>query len=78
LEEHKISRFDNKFLIVPSSELEKRITVKDAGKKRIFNFCFHFEDGRVWDERVTVSLENKLTDYSQFLEAWNLIEQALK
>lgn len=78
LGEHKISRFDNKFLIVPSSELEERVTVKDAGKKRIFSFCFHFEDGRVWDERVTVSLENPLTDYRQFLDAWSLIGKAIQ
>jgi hypothetical protein len=48
------------------------------GKRGIFSFCFHFEDNRVWDERVTVSLENSLTDYRKFLEAWNLIEQALQ
>ena len=58
--------------------MEERIHVKDAGKRGIFSFCFHFEDNRVWDERVTVSLENSLTDYRKFLEAWNLIEQALQ
>jgi hypothetical protein len=72
-----VSRFDNKFLIVPSSELEKRMAVKNAGKRQIYSFYFHFEDARVWDERVAVTLENRLTDYSEFLDAWDLIGRAL-
>ena len=76
--EHKVSSFQNKFLIVPKHELEKRVKIKDAGKKKVFSFCFHFEEKRVWDERVTVSTENELSDYSQFLEAWNLIKEALR
>jgi len=75
--EHKVSRFQNKFLVVPRRELKERVDIKDAGKKDIFSFCFHFEDNHVWDERVKVTLENKLTDYSQFLESWSLIEEAL-
>lgn len=76
--EHKVSRFQNRFLIVPTTELRKRTEVKDAGKRNIFSFCFHFEGDRVWDERVTVTLQNNRTDYSQFLEAWNLIEEKLQ
>jgi len=74
--EYKISRFENKFLIVPSSELGKRMAVKDAGKKSIYSFCFHFQDKNVWDERVTVTLDNPLTDYSRFLNAWQLMDKA--
>ena len=82
--EHKISRFENKFLIVPSAELEKRMTVKDSGAREVYSFCFHFgfnnEDGKVWDERVTVSSlnHNELTNYSKFLQAWELIREALE
>jgi len=61
-------------LIVPKEELKKRIKVKDAGRKKVYSFCFHFENGGVWDERV----KNGPTDYSQFLGAWNLIKQALQ
>jgi hypothetical protein len=75
--EHKLSYFQNRFLIVPRSELNERVRIKDAGKSGIFSFCFHFEDDHVWDERVIVSLENKLTDYGRFLEAWSLIEKTL-
>ena len=78
LAEHKVSKFDNKFLIVPSAELEKRMTIKYPGSKKIFSFCFHFEDGKVWDERVTVGLDNPLMDYSQFLNAWDLVSKALR
>jgi hypothetical protein len=77
LGEHKVSRFDNKFLIVPSSELEKRMAVKNAGKRQIYSFYFHFEGAKVWDERVTVKAGNPLTDYSEFSDAWNLIGKAL-
>lgn len=77
LGEHKVSRFDNKFLVVPSSELEKRFAVKDSGKRQIYSFYFHFEEETVWDQRVTVTRENPLTDYSEFLDAWELIREAL-
>lgn len=76
--EHKVSSFGYKFLIVPSSEVEKRMTVKDAGKRSIYSFCFHFQDKNVWDERVTVTLDNPLTDYSQFLNAWDSVRKALE
>jgi len=76
--EHKISLFKNKFLVVPSTEIEKRMALKDPGKREVYSFCFHFEDGKVWDERVTVStLDNPLTKYDDFLDAWYLIRQML-
>jgi predicted RNA-binding Zn-ribbon protein involved in translation (DUF1610 family) len=62
-------------------ELEKRMTVKDAGSKQVYSFYFHFgegkEEGKVWDERVTAS-HNELTDCSQFLNAWQSIRRALE
>lgn len=75
---YRISHFENKFLIVPYSELEKRVTIKDPGRRQIYSFCFHFEDTNVWDERVTVALNNRLTNYSEFLNAWHLIQQRLE
>lgn len=41
--EHRLSTFEQKFIIVPTSELEKRIMVKNAGNRGIFFFCFNFE-----------------------------------
>lgn len=76
--EHKVSSFGYRFLVVPSSELERRMTVKDPGKKSIYSFCFHFQDKNVWDERVIATLDNPLTDYSQFLNAWDLIDRTLR
>jgi hypothetical protein len=77
--EHKeVSHFENKFLIVPSAELEKRMAIKSPGKnKPIYQFCFHFEDKNVWDERITVPIGNPLANYSIFLNAWNLIRELL-
>lgn len=74
----KVSSFGYKFLVVPSSELEKRIVVKDAGKKLIYSFCFHFQDKNIWDERVITTLDNPLTEFSKFLNAWDLIGKALE
>jgi hypothetical protein len=49
--------------------------IKSIGEKKIYNFCFHFEESKVWDERVTVpTLSNSLADYSDFLDAWHLRE----
>lgn len=70
---HKIRGFENKFLIVPKEELKKKIKFKDAGKKNVYSFYFHFENEKVWDERV----KNGPTDYSKFLGAWKLVEDAL-
>ncbi|MBS7631806.1 hypothetical protein KEJ47_09635 [Candidatus Bathyarchaeota archaeon] len=71
--EHKTSRFENKFLVVPSAELRRRISVKDPGEAQTYSFCFHFEDNRVWDERIAVP-HNGLTTYDQFIDAWSLIK----
>jgi hypothetical protein len=72
-----VSSFDHRFLVVPSSELEKHMAVKDAGKISIFSFCFHFRDNNIWDERVTTTLDDSLTDYTQFPNAWNLVAHTL-
>lgn len=73
----KAKSFGYRFLIVPSSELEKRMAVKNAGKNLTYSFCFHFQDKNIWDEKVTSTLDNPLTEYSKFLNAWDLIGKAL-
>lgn len=76
--EHKL-RFKPRYLIVPSPELERRMSAKDPGAKRIYSFCFHFEENRVTDERVkkNVDLDDERVNYNPFLEAWDLIERSL-
>jgi hypothetical protein len=76
--EHKVSSFGYKFLILPSSDLEKRMSAKGPGKRAVYSFHFHFEDKNVWDERVTVTLDDERTNYSQFLNAWDLVRRALE
>ena len=75
--EHKVSTFGYKFLVVPSDEIEKRLVIKDPGKRNIFSFCFHFQGRNVWDERVRATLDDPRTDYSQFLNAWEQIDKVL-
>jgi hypothetical protein len=53
------------------------MAIKDPGKSGIYSFCFHFESTKVSDERVMVTLENPLTDYSPFSDAWSLIKEAM-
>jgi hypothetical protein len=75
---HKISRFENRFLVVPVEELRRRAKIKDPGKPGVYSFCFHFENNRVWDERITAEIGDERANYSQFLDAWHLIKRALK
>lgn len=62
------------FLIVPKNELRKRSKIKDSGKSKKFSFCFHFEDQKVWDERITEPITDERADYSKFLGAWELLQ----
>jgi hypothetical protein len=77
--EHKFE-FQKRFLVVPKDELMKRISIKDPGKSGVYSFCFHFEKDKVWDERVT-SVGNELSidrsDYTRFLDAWDLVKKTL-
>lgn len=69
--EHRLSTFENKFLIVPTSELETRLEDKATGKKEIYFFCFNFEGKKAVEKR------HEIADYSDYLNRWDLIEKAL-
>lgn len=70
--EHKLAFFENRFLIVPTADLKKFAKEKNAGKKGIYSFYFHFDGNSVFDKR------DGLTDYSKYLESWNSIKESLK
>jgi len=70
--EHRFNAFENKFLIIPTSELDKRIKTKDSGKKEIYSFYFNFEGKKVVEKRDAV------TDYSEYLNRWTLIKEAIE
>jgi len=74
--EHRVSAFEYKFLIVPTNELQERLRVKDPGKKGKYSFYFYFEGSMVLDVREKIE-EHHLMDYSKFLDAWQLITEAL-
>ena len=76
--DYKARSFQNRFLIIPTKELIRRARTKHAGSKEIYSYCFHFENAKVWDERVIEGANTSLTNYSKFLDAWPLIEQALE
>lgn len=76
--ETKVSEFQNEFLVVPQHEIRRRVTIKDSGKKRVFSFYFSFDQGDVCDTRVRASdKDSPLADYSDFRNAWHLIDKAL-
>jgi hypothetical protein len=75
--EHRVSSFDYKFLIVPSSELQDRVRAKNPGKRGKYSFYFCFEGPKVLDVREKLDEQN-LMDYSRFLNTWHLIDEALK
>jgi hypothetical protein len=70
--EHRLSSFEQKFIIVPTLELEKRIKNKNEGKRGIYFFYFNFEGKKVVEKRDAV------TDYSDYLNRWDLIERELE
>ena len=67
-----MASFENKFLIVPTADLKRLAKDKNSGKKGIYSFYFHLEGKNVTDKR------DGLTDYSKYLNAWNLIQDGLK
>jgi len=69
--EHRFSTFENKFLIVPASELEKRLESKETGKKGIYYFYFNFDGKKAIEKR------DAIIDYSEYLNRWDLIKKAL-
>ena len=72
--EHSPSPFEHKFVIIQTSDLQKLIekAKKKAGKKGVFSFYFNFEGNQVVEKRGIV------TDYSNYLNNWDLIQQALE
>ena len=72
--EHRMLRFENKFIVISTSELSKRIKDgnKNAGKRGIYSFCFNFEGKKVVEKR------DALVDYSKYLNRWDLIKHDLQ
>jgi hypothetical protein len=70
--EHSLSQFKNRFLIVPFQALSKKI--KHARKRASggkYWFYFNFDGKRVVETR------DRITDYSDYLENWKIIENGL-
>jgi hypothetical protein len=72
--EHSPSPFEHRFIIISTSELERQIekAKKKSGEKGIFSFYFNFDGEKVIEKRDVP------TDYSKYLNKWDLIEQALE
>ena len=71
--EYTVSSFENRFIIVPTSTLEKLIKIKKPAKGEIYSFYFHFEGKKAVEIR-----DKKVGDYSKYVNNWKLIDEALK
>lgn len=68
----RVRTFENRFVIVPARELEGLVGGKSAGKKGVYSFYFSFDEEGVADVRDGV------TNYSEYLDRWDLIQKALE
>jgi len=69
--ERRLSTFENRFVIVPARELEGLVEGKSAGKKGVYSFYFSF------DGETVLEVRGEMTDYSRYLNRWDLIRKAL-
>jgi hypothetical protein len=77
LGEHKVASFDSKYLIVPSSEIQRRARYKKPGQNNIYSFYFRFDGPKVTEIREGREATGIYFDYSEFLDNWNQIEEPL-
>jgi hypothetical protein len=78
----KKNRFVIQFVIVPTDELIDRIKLKKPNKNGTYNFYFRFgDDGTLHEvrEKKSVVQDNpKAFNYSEYLNAWNLIQEVME
>jgi len=74
-DKNKMKKFENKFLIVPTSdlELEKLLKNKKIDKRGRYSFYFNFEGNKVTEKR-----EPPPTDYSEYLDRWDLVKDKIE
>lgn len=72
--ENKVTEFEEKYLIVPAIEMERRVKAKQSGKNKVYRFYFRFEGPEVFDIRGRKYSKDGPMDYSKFLENWKQIE----
>ena len=78
IDEHRVSRFQYVYLIVPYFELNLRLPTKNPGSRKIYRFYFHIENDSASDLRVKTGTDSDLSDYSGFFNAWHLIDSFLE
>ena len=77
--ETKLSKFDERYIIIPTTDLREKLHSKKASKGK-YSFYFVFsDDGEVWDTREhTKRYEpGDGVPYTAYLENWHLVEEAL-
>ena len=70
--ESKMS-FENRFIVVPTDELKGRLQYKKIVKNDIYSFYFNFNEERILDKRVIKDTDPQKIDYTDFRDAWRLV-----
>lgn len=78
LGEHKVARFEQRFLVIPASEIEGRVKSKRAGKNQVYSFYFRFDGDRVSEIRESRKNDIREVDYTEFLDNWEQIGKVLE
>lgn len=77
LGKHKVDAFEQKYLVVPAIEIERRVVAKKAGKKGVYSFYFRFDGPNVLDTREDHNSRDARSNYSEFLNNWDVINRLL-
>ena len=72
---NRITRFDTRFLVVPQSEVLRRVVAKSQGKQGVYRFYFCFNNQRVFDTREKST--DELFNYTAFLDNWDSLRDSL-
>jgi hypothetical protein len=71
-EKSKSACYQNKFVVVPTKDLEKLIKNKPTGQNGVYRFYFYFEGQKA------IEIRDQITDYSDYFNRWDLIKNALE
>lgn len=72
---NRITKFDTRFLVVPQSEVLRRVVAKSKGERGVYRYYFCFNNQTVFDTREKST--DELFDYTAFLENWDLLKHSL-
>lgn len=76
--ETKLSKFDERYIIIPTADLKERLDSKKSSKGK-YSFYFVFSKDKVWEitEHTKGYKPGDGVPYTAYLEKWELVVEAL-